>query len=298
MIDRLVIPLKYIWNHRLASRNRPLAFWKFVTWQLRQAFVPGPVLVKFVEQSRLLVTKGMKGATGNIYNGLVEFEDMAFILHVLRPGDLFVDVGANVGAYTILASKNAGAKTVAFEPSKSSFLHLVENVNRNDIGHLVDTRQCGAGATKSRVYFTKELDTVNHVVLQQGESDSEALHEVEIITLNEYFTSSPPQVMKIDVEGFEWNVLSGATNLLASPDLKAIVIELNGSGMRYGFPDEQVHQLLSAHLFRPFSYQPFDRTLTSLETYGSLNTIYIKDLNWVQQRIQNAQKFKVLGNYF
>src|SRR5688572_299749 len=103
MIARLLLPLKFIWNHPLASRNKALAFWKFSAWQFRQLFMPGSVLVPFVEQSRLLVTKGMKGATGNIYNGLVEFEDMAFILHVLRPGDSFADVGANVGAYTILA---------------------------------------------------------------------------------------------------------------------------------------------------------------------------------------------------
>jgi hypothetical protein len=49
-------------------------------------------------------TSGMTGATGNLYVGLHEFEEMAFLLHFLRPGDLFADVGANVGSYTILAA--------------------------------------------------------------------------------------------------------------------------------------------------------------------------------------------------
>ena len=57
----------------------------------------------------------MTGATGNIYAGLHEFVDMAFCLHLLRSGDLFVDVGANIGSYTVLASKVAGANSVTLE---------------------------------------------------------------------------------------------------------------------------------------------------------------------------------------
>ncbi len=58
----------------------------------------------------------MTGATGNIYAGLHEFDDMAFFLHLLRPEDMFADVGSNIGSYTILASGVVGAKSVAFEP--------------------------------------------------------------------------------------------------------------------------------------------------------------------------------------
>ena len=58
----------------------------------------------------------MTGATGNIYTGLHEFEDMMFLLHLLRPGDIFVDAGANIGSYTVLASAVVGAKSISFEP--------------------------------------------------------------------------------------------------------------------------------------------------------------------------------------
>ena len=46
----------------------------------------------------------MTGATGNIYCGLYEFLDMAFLLHFLRNGDLFGDIGSNIGSYTVLAT--------------------------------------------------------------------------------------------------------------------------------------------------------------------------------------------------
>jgi thymidylate synthase len=63
----------------------------------------------------------MTGATGNIYAGLHEFEDMAFLLHLLRSEDMFADVGSNIGSYTILASGVVGAKSVAFEPVPSTY---------------------------------------------------------------------------------------------------------------------------------------------------------------------------------
>ena len=63
--------------------------------------------------------------TGNIYCGLAEFADMAFVLHVLRAGDLFVDIGANAGAYTLLASSVAGAKTTCFEPVPATYARLL-----------------------------------------------------------------------------------------------------------------------------------------------------------------------------
>jgi hypothetical protein len=63
-----------------------------------------------------LSLKGLTGATGNWYCGLDAFEDMAFLLHFMREEDLFVDVGANIGSYTILAGNEVGAETIEIEP--------------------------------------------------------------------------------------------------------------------------------------------------------------------------------------
>ena len=69
----------------------------------------------------------MRGATGNIYAGLHEFIDMIFRLYFLQPDDLFLDIGANVGSYTILASGVCGAETWAFEPDPDSASFLRRN---------------------------------------------------------------------------------------------------------------------------------------------------------------------------
>jgi len=102
--------------------------------------------------------------TGNIYAGLHEFADMAFVLPFLRPCDLFVDVGANVGSYTILASGLVRCHTVAFEPDPLTAAALERNVNLNQIANLVEIRVAAVGEHHGIVRFSTGLDTENHVV--------------------------------------------------------------------------------------------------------------------------------------
>jgi FkbM family methyltransferase len=95
----------------------------------------------------------MTGATGSIYLGLPEFEQMSFLLHYLRQGDTFIDVGANVGSYTILASGVSGAQTIAFEPAQSEYDALIANVRLNTLDSLVDPRKLAVGDRIGEVSF-------------------------------------------------------------------------------------------------------------------------------------------------
>ena len=61
---------------------------------------------------------------------------MGFLLHVLRSEDLFVDVGANVGSYTILACSVVGARGISFEPVPSTYKRLVENMRLNHLDEI------------------------------------------------------------------------------------------------------------------------------------------------------------------
>ena len=108
--------VSYILRHPL-NRGRPArALSRFIGWQV-QSRLTSPIAVPFVDGTRLLVSRGMTGATGNIYCGLTDFEEMAFVMHALRPDDLFLDVGANVGSYTVIAAGAAGAKPPRFRAS-------------------------------------------------------------------------------------------------------------------------------------------------------------------------------------
>jgi len=90
-------------------------------------------------------------------------------------------------------------------------------------------------------------------------------------------------------------VLKGAKELLADPDLDVILIEINGSGKYFDVDDNSLHLLLSDNGFKPYSYDPFNRKLSQLESYGNHNTIYIRNEPFVKDRLINAESFVTMG---
>jgi len=285
--------LRFISQHPLAKRNRIAALSRLLKWQINARLNPHPVVYPFVGDTKLLAWKGLTGVTGNIYAGLHEFEDMAFLLHFLREEDFFADIGANVGSYTVLAAGVCKSRAIAAEPLPDTFKILKDNVLLNHLEEKVILKNVGIGEKSGKLLFTKSLDTMNHVAAE-GEADT---LEIPVRALDEILPEMPV-LIKIDVEGFEMAVLQGAGRTLKNPSLKALIIEINKSSERYGHSSDEVHQLLVEQGFRPFEYEPFSRKLTPLAGPNEGNTIYLRDIEFVVKRLETAVKISVLGQEF
>lgn len=284
--------LRGIVNHPLNQDNKLKAIKRFFYWQINVRLNPYPVIYQFTDRSKLIIQKGMTGATGNLYCGLHEYTDMAFLLHFLRSSDLFVDIGANIGSYTVLSAAHVGANTISIEPVPATFINLENNILVNRLSEKVTTLNIALGSKKGMINFTTTLDTVNHVATS-GETN---VASVDIDLLDNVLNAHGyPSLIKIDVEGFETEVLNGATNMLLSDKLKAIIIELNGSGLRYGYDEKYIHNLLLENKFRPYNYNPKERILSEVDHFGSHNTIYVRDVDFVVERLKSAPQFKILG---
>lgn len=281
--------IKTIYCHPLNRGRRIKSLVRFVHWQVNSRFFKYPVLLPFTNKSKYLVWNGLTGLTGNWYYGLMEMEEMSFLLHFLRDDDCFFDIGANVGAYSILASSHFNVSVHAFEPHPITFQHLSRNIRIQDKNENTTLHNIALGDSEGTVFFTSNLDTVNHIAT---DIDSEVI-EVELKSLDRMLLSPLPTIIKIDVEGFEWNVLRGAADIIVNSELKAIIIELNGSGSKYGVSDDQIHDLLISQSFTPYTYDPFNRCIISLDTYTTHNTIYIRDPEFCQFRVKSALKVKL-----
>jgi FkbM family methyltransferase len=251
--------------------------------------------VDFVNGAKLLVRPGMRGATGNVYLGLQEFEEMAFVMHLLRPGDLFVDVGANVGSYTVLAAAGVGADCISFEPDPEAFEWLRRNLDLNAIGARVQARQEALGGKVDQIAFSLGRDTVNHVV--PGDSSEERTQLVSMVTLDDALGQRNPVMIKVDVEGFETEVVSGAGRALAHPDLCCVLMELAGMGQRYGFDEAHVRKLMERQGFGEYSYAPFERSLTAVNS-DTNNSLFVRNLPYVRKRLAEAPPIAVMGMKF
>ena len=156
MLRSLIIKFKFflfVLSQPLNRAHKLAALVRYFRWQFGSRLVPGDVLVPFVDKTYLRVCPGMTGATLNIYAGLHEFEDMAFLLHLLRKNDLFVDVGANIGSYTILAGGAVGARCISVEPVKSTFEKLEDNINLNRLSVNAQALNIGIDNKKSVLKF-------------------------------------------------------------------------------------------------------------------------------------------------
>lgn len=285
--------VNFLLNHPLSSRNKPKAFQRFLSWQIRSRLSKKPVPYSFINESRLLVYPGMTGATGNVYAGLHEFYDMGFVLHALRENDLFVDVGANIGSYTVLAGSAVGAKCIAIEPVPSTFSHLLENVELNHIQNIVDCLNIGIGKASGTLRFSADEDTMNHVVADSEVCDRTI--DIDVKRLDDILEKRVPTVIKIDVEGWETNVIAGAQGIFSKSEPLAVLMEF-GLGERYGFDDRKLYQDVLDFGFQKVSYSPFERTLSlsdSTESMGG-NILFVKDIDYFQKRVQSAPKFSVL----
>lgn len=270
------------------GRKRPLrSVANIVAWKLRSRLFPGPHRVKFVNGSYLWARPGETGVTGNVYYGLHEFEDMAFVAHALRPGDLFGDVGANAGSYSVIAAAVAGARVIAVEPVRDSLARLRANIALNGIGDLTRVEDCALTKAPGTIAVTTSRDTMNHVVCNGEITDAE---EVPARTADDVFSSETPFVMKIDVEGHEASVLAGAARLLKDPALSALLVEVSRASRG------AVVKMLSEARFEPRKYDPQSRQLSlSPASIGNGNTLFVRagSEGRLAERLADAEPIQV-----
>jgi FkbM family methyltransferase len=167
-----------------------------------------------------------------IYQKIFETEEINFVEKFLKKGDYFIDVGTNIGFFSLLAAKIIGkdGKVFSFEPTTNTYNRLLDNIAINKLTNVTAIKkaisdQCGMLElnTSKDGYdawnsFVKPLVGVNYKT-----------ELVETITLDSFFELNPifekVKLIKIDIEGWEKFALSGGTKFLSKKGAPAILIE-------------------------------------------------------------------------
>ncbi|MBM7488392.1 FkbM family methyltransferase [Bradyrhizobium sp. USDA 3686] len=284
--------LKQITGHPLNNGHELSAVARWLLWHLSSRLALGPMVVPFVNESTLVVEPGMTSATGNIFWGLSEPEEMGFCLHLLRQGDIFLDVGANVGVFSVLA-RTAGASVISIEPGPAAFSALKRNVSINGYCEGVDLQNVAVSDRSGTARFAyAAASTTNHLL---GPNETHNSIDVPMTTLDALIDNRPVSLMKIDIEGYELPALRGATSLLASRDLKAIIVEVNQSSDRYGYSRSELLNLINSAGFMPTAYDPYARSFVPAEKGTSDNLIFVRDIDTTQRRLIEAPRFTLSG---
>lgn len=296
MLKKISIPIRYIWKHPITKNNKFIGLSRFIIWQLKSRVNTNSHIINWIGNVKLSVNKSMHGATGCIYVGLPEFNDMSFLLHFLKPDSFFIDIGANIGVYSLLASGIKKCNTISIEPIPQTYNYLNKNIEINHLEKKITSLNIGLSYQEGELYFTSDKDTTNHVV----ETKTEKTIKINVNTLDNIFPKdiSNDILIKLDVEGFEYNVLKGGNNLLKNTYLKAIIVELNGCSERFGLNDGMVDEVLVYNGFKKFNYNPFKRELTEIEKFHTIeNTLYLRNsaIAEIKQQLKNAEPYKIFN---
>lgn len=150
--------------------------------------------------------------------GLDYEPELRWILSILNSGDVFVDVGANVGVYSVHAARKVGpsGRVVAIEPSAQAAAILTANASANDLGDIITVINAAASNTQGSLYLAGNAEQWNSLSL----SASPTGPMIAVTTLDKTLASDASlagriKCIKIDAEGVETQVLQGAANVIS-----------------------------------------------------------------------------------
>ncbi len=166
------------------------------------------------------------------YTGTYEKGSLAIMRHILGHGDMFVDVGANIGLMSLYASQLVGSegKVVAFEPNPDTARILVENIGLNKVSNIEHSGYAvGKSPGKAQIYDRWDFNRGSASLIKPEQVTGS--HEIEVTTLSKFFKKeikegAPlPRLVKLDIEGFELEALEGALDLLNSKHPPMLIVE-------------------------------------------------------------------------
>jgi FkbM family methyltransferase len=221
-----------------------------------------------------------------LYSGDYDTQKIRFLMSLMRRNSVFLDVGANVGFYTLPMARRAaldGGRVYAFEPHPSNFSRLEHNVARNHLEHVVTllevalSSQAGEAELTMREDFAQGSETGNASIYIDHEAER-AFPTVRITTvaLDDLYGATVPRVdiIKLDIEGHEDVFLSGARRTI-SEERPIIMTEVNKEYYRRRGVDlyGKIRENLSAEYGVYLPTADWKAKLTVSDVFDSLTSV-------------------------
>ncbi|WP_240732696.1 FkbM family methyltransferase [Halioglobus maricola] len=181
--------------------------------------------------------------------------ESSLLLQVLRPGQVFIDVGANIGYFSLLAAGVVGPKgrVFAFEPDPANFILMQRSIGHNQLSCIEAVNAGLAAQASDAQLYLSEHNLGDHQIFDAGD----ARRSVAISLLNgtDYLVARTNRIdlLKIDTQGSEYGVVAGLLPLLQAQAAPCrIIVELTPRSLRQcGSSGRQLIELL-AQLNQPF----------------------------------------------
>jgi FkbM family methyltransferase len=244
----LRLVFKSVWENPGNRHRRLRKSLAAVGWQVRKRLLGKPRLIRLVNGASFKGYPDCVISSALVYSDWPEFRELQFIRGVLKPDDIVIDVGANVGHISLLLSDIVGANNIfAFEPTPVSFRRLSENWKLNGWSATnLFQHAVGRGAGSIQISDSVSPETKNRVSsAAKGKSI-----EVSLIALDDWrarWHGRRVGLLKIDVEGYEPEVFDGAQKFLLNDRPRLVMFESLGGGV-----DREIAKILRHSRYEVF----------------------------------------------
>ncbi len=185
-------------------------------------------------------------------SGMYEPFETEIVKTEIRKGDIVLDIGANIGYYTLIFAKLVGpeGKVFGFEPDPDNFALLKKNVEANNYHNVVLVNKA-VSSKNGKIKLYRSDDIGDHRTYDSG--DGRKFVEIEAIRLDDYFDQGNARVdfIKMDIQGAEWEAIQGMSLLLQKNKGLRIITEFAPELLRIsGIRPEDYLGLLVNHEFK------------------------------------------------
>lgn len=218
---------------------------------------------------------------------LYESETSQFLGAVLASGDTFIDVGAHVGYFSMLAAALVGptGRVISFEPDTVNYAHLLEHVERNAAAQVLPVPLAVGAEPRVADFFVNDDNDGGHGLWNVGSHPFNAktreaprTRKVFLTTLDDFVGSASRKVkaIKIDAEGSEVAVLAGARRLLEQHAVPFVVAEINRFALQaMGTSEAELRAWMTALGYETYLFQPGQNVLQRLMAGQTAETDYV-----------------------
>jgi FkbM family methyltransferase len=204
---------------------------------LKNKYPESPLFLREINGSKMLLDTRDRGlSTELLLKGIREPLSTAYIQNEIKPGDICIDIGANIGYYALLEAKIVGptGKVYAIEPVASNIELLKKNIQLNNYENIMISK-LAIGDKNQIGYISLSSNSNLHSLNDSVILDKNAVEEVEIITLDDFLNNKEyPSLIRMDTEGYEDNIIQGLKKTLSKNTPLKIFIEFHSCFMKDG----------------------------------------------------------------
>jgi len=189
-----------------------------------------------------------------ISKGVHEKYETKLFKDSIKPGMVVVDIGANIGYYTLIAAKLVGSrgKVYAFEPEPNNYRLLIKNIEVNGYKNVIPIQKAVSNKHGETKLFTSKTVLSSLSFSEDNVPEKKEFVMVETITLEEFFKDSKVDFIKMDTEGAEGLIIEGAEKVLMRNNNLKIAMEFWPYGLKNLGTDDPLKLL---HKFQDYGFK-------------------------------------------